>query len=468
MTDENRATALRHRIGLVRPSPVLSGMREPRVPTTVATSANLRLRVMRLLWTVNPARRQIVETLVERCAGLDVHKNTLMACIRVAGPKGERRVEHHRFGTTTNELLALRDWLEANQISLVGMESTADYWKPVFYLLEEAMECWLLNANHLAHVPGRKTDINDAAWIAELVEHGLVRPSFVPPKPIRELRNLTRYRRAQIEERSREIQRLDRVLQDAGIKLSSVATNILGVSGRAMLATMVAGSRDPEALAELARGSLRKKLPALREALVGRFGSHHALLVGEILAKIDYLEEAIERLSAEVARLIAPFETQVELLDTIPGVNRRTAEGLIAEIGVDMSRFATPGRLASWAGMCPGQHESAGRSRGGKTRKGSKWLSCHLREAAKAAAQSKDTYLSAQYKRLKGRRGAAKATVAVQHSILVAAYHMLERGLPYEDLGADWYVRRRPEHHARKLVDQLRQLGYDVTIAEVA
>jgi transposase len=292
----------------------------------------------------------------------------------------------------------------------------------------------------------------------------LVRPSFVPPKPIRELRNLTRYRRAQIEERTREVQRLDKVLQDAGIKLSSVASDIMGVSGRSMLRAMVAGSRDPEALAELAQGALRKKLPALREALTGRFGSHHGLLVGEILAKLDYLEEAIERLSAEVERLMAPFEPQIELLDSIPGVNRRTAEGLIAEMGVDMARFGSPGRLASWAGMCPGQHESAGKSRGGKTRKGSKWLSAHLREAAKAAAQSKGTYLSAQYKRLRGRRGGPKATVAVQHSILIAAYHMLERGVPYQDLGADWFVTRSPEQRARKLLHELRHLGYEVTI----
>lgn len=405
-----------------------------------------------------------METLVERCAGLDVHKDNVVVCLRLPAPRGKRRVLHRRFGTSTPQLLALRDWLQAEQVTLVGIESTGDYWKPVFYLLEEAMECWLLNANHLRHVPGRKTDMNDAAWIAELVEHGLVRPSFVPPKPIRELRNLTRYRRAQIEERTREVQRLDKVLQDAGIKLSSVASDIMGVSGRSMLKAMVAGSRDPEALAELAQGALRKKLPALREALTGRFGAQHGLLVGEILAKLDYLEEAIERLSAEVERLIAPFEPQIELLDTIPGVNRRTAEGLIAEMGVDMGRFGSPGRLASWAGMCPGQHESAGRSRSGKTRKGSKWLSAHLREAAKAAAQSKGTYLSAQYRRLRGRRGGAKATVAVQHSILIAAYHMLERGLPYQDLGADWFITRSPEQRARKLLHELRHLGYEVTI----
>jgi transposase len=410
-----------------------------------------------------------METLVERCAGLDVHKNSVVVCLRLPGHEGKRQVVHRRFGTTTPQLLALRDWLEAEQVTLVGIESTAEYWKPVFYLLEEVMECWLLNANHLKQVPGRKTDMNDAAWIAQLLEHGLLRPSFVPPKPIRELRNLTRYRRAQIEERTREVQRLDKVLQDAGIKLSSVASDIMGVSGRSMLRAMVAGSRDPEALAELAQGALRKKLPALREALTGRFSSHHGLLIGEILAKLDYLEAAIERLSAEVERLMAPFEPQVELLDTIPGVNRRTAEGLIAEMGVDMGRFGSPGRLASWAGMCPGQQESAGKSRSGKTRKGSKWLSAHLREAAKAAALSKGTYLSAQYKRLRGRRGGPKATVAVQHSILIAAYYMLERGVPYQDLGADWFVTRSPEKRARKLLHELRHLGYEVTIdTEVA
>ncbi len=410
-----------------------------------------------------------METLVERCAGLDVHKNSVVVCLRLPGHEGKRQVVHRRFGTTTPQLLALRDWLEAEQVTLVGIESTAEYWKPVFYLLEEAMECWLLNANHLKQVPGRKTDMNDAAWIAQLLEHGLLRPSFVPPKPIRELRNLTRYRRAQIEERTREVQRLDKVLQDAGIKLSSVASDIMGVSGRSMLRAMVAGSRDPEALAELAQGALRKKLPALREALTGRFSSHHGLLISEILAKLDYLEAAIERLSAEVERLMTPFEPQVELLDTIPGVNRRTAEGLIAEMGVDMGRFGSPGRLASWAGMCPGQHESAGKSRSGKTRKGSKWLSAHLREAAKAAAQSKGTYLSAQYKRLRGRRGGPKATVAVQHSILIAVYYMLERGVPYQDLGADWFVTRSPEKRARKLLHELRHLGYEVTIdSEVA
>jgi transposase len=304
-----------------------------------------------------------METLIERCGGLDVHKDMIAACARVPGGSG-RSVELHEFAATTEGLLALRDWLVAHGVTVVGMEATGVYWKPVYYVLEEALECWLLNAQHMHNVPGRKTDMADAAWIAQLVEHGLVRPSFVPPKPIRELRNLTRYRKAQIEERGREVQRLDKILQDAGVKLSSVASNILGKSGRAMLDALVAGSRDPDALSEqLARGILRRKLPELQKALDGRFSAHHALLVREILAKLDFMEEAIGRLSEEVDRVIAPFATAVELLDTIPGVQKRTAEMLIAEFGVDMSRFGSATRLASWAGMCPGQYESAGKSK---------------------------------------------------------------------------------------------------------
>jgi transposase len=410
-----------------------------------------------------------METLTERVAGLDVHKDTVVACVRVPGSGGRRESHTHEFSTTTAGLLALRDWLVAHRVSLCGMEATGAYWKPVYYCLEDALECWLLNARHLRNVPGRKTDVADAAWICQLVEHGLVRPSFVPPPEIRDLRNLTRYRKAQIEERAREAQRLDKVLQDAGIKLSSVASQMMGVSSVAMLRALVAGERDPAALAELAKGTLRRKLPALREALTGHFRAHHALLVGEILAKLDYLEEAIGRLSDEIERVIAPFAPQVELLRTIPGVDRRMAEALIAEIGVDMSRFGSAARLASWAGLCPGQHESAGRQRRGTTRKGSKWLRMHLIQAAKSAARTKGTYLSAQYARLRGRRGGARATVAVAHSILVAAFHILERGTPYEDLGADWFIRRRsPERHARTLVHQLEALGFDVQIQERA
>jgi transposase len=405
-----------------------------------------------------------MERVVERCAGLDVHRDTVTACVRVPGVDGERVQELREFGTTTVELLALRDWLMAWGVTVVAMESTGVYWKPVFYLLEDDFECWLLNAKHLKNVPGRKTDVADAAWIAQLVEHGLVRPSFVPPRPIRELRNLTRYRKALIQERTRESQRLDKILQDAGVKLSSVASRTLGVSGKAMLEALVAGTRDPEALADLARGKLRAKIPQLRDALTGRFSDHHALVVGELLAHLDYLEDAAGRLSVAVEELVAPFADQVGLLRTIPGVDRRTAEVLLAEIGPDMGRFPTAGHLASWAGMCPGNNESAGKHYSGRTRNGSKWLRDALVESAQAAARSKNNDLAAHYARLKGRRGHKRAIIAVGHSILVVAYHMLTRHQPYHDLGADYYLRRDEQAHARRLVRQLEHLGYDVTL----
>ena len=405
-----------------------------------------------------------MDTLVERCCGLDVHKDTVVACVRTPGKGGARNQEVRTFGTTTAELLELRDWLVEKRVSLVGMESTGVYWKCPYYVLEDDIECWLLNARHLKNVPGRKTDVGDAEWICKLVEHGLVRPSFVPPKPIRELRNLTRYRKAQIDERSREAQRLDKVLQDAGVKLSSIATDIQGKSARAMLEALVEGERDPQVLAGMALGRMRKKLPELQEALVGRFGEHHALLVRTILAKVDFLDAAIDELSAEIDKVIAPFAPEVELLDTITGVDRRTAEGLIAEIGVDMSRFGSSGHLASWAGMCPGNNQSAGKHKSGRTRKGPKWLGVHLAEAASAAGRSKGTYLGAQHHRLTGRIGYAKANKAVGHSILVAAWHILSNHVPYEDLGEDWFVKRRPEAHARRLAKQIEALGYRVTI----
>lgn len=409
-----------------------------------------------------------METLIERCAGLDVHKDSVAACVRVPAPGGGREVVVHTFGTTTEDLLALRDWLTTYGVTVVGMESTGVYWKPVYYVLEDALECRLFNARHLRGVPGRKTDVGDATWIGQLLEHGLVRPSFVPPKAIRELRNLTRYRAAQVEERTREAQRLDKVLQDAGVKLSSVASDVLGVSGRAMLQALVDGTRDPAVLAELAKGALRKKLPALRAALHSRFGPHHALLVGTILAKLDFLDEAITALSTEIAEVISPFGPAVALLKTIPGVDQRTAEGLVAEVGVDMTRFGAPGRLASWAGMCPGNHESAGKRGAGTTRKGSKWLRAYLRQSAKAASRAKGTYLAAQYARLRGRRGPAKATVAVGHSMLVAVYYMLTREQPYHDLGADYFAGRHSrDHHARRLLRQLQRLGYRVTLQPV-
>lgn len=408
-----------------------------------------------------------MESIVRRCAGLDVHKTSVVACVRAIDENGELLSFTQSFGTTSTDLLQLGDWLASYAVTVVGMESTGVYWKPIYTLLETEFECWLLNAQHLHNVPGRKTDVADAAWIAQLVAHGLVRPSFVPPKEIRELRELTRYRKAVIQERAREAQRLHKVLEDTGIKLSCVASNILGKSGRAMLQALIDGTHDPDVLAELARGRLRKKLPALRKALAGWFSPTHRILVSELLAHLEYLDESIERLSEDVATMLAPFAPAIELLDPIPGVNRRTAEVLLAEIGTDMSRFPTAAHLASWAGMCPGNNESAGKHFSGRTRKGSRWLRIALVEAAEAASRTKGSYLSAQYARIKGRHGHSKAIIAVAHSILVIAYHVLKRGQPYNELGGDYFIERQnKDSYQRRLVKQLERMGYDVTLAE--
>jgi transposase len=406
-----------------------------------------------------------METIICCCAGLDVHKKSVVACVRVIDESGELRSLTQSFGTTTSDLLKLNDWLMSYAITVVGMESTGVYWKPVYALLEGEFECLLLNAQHLRNVPGRKTDVGDAAWIAQLVAHGLVRPSFVPPKEIRELRELTRYRKAVIQERSREAQRLHKTLEGAGIKLASVATNILGVSGRAMLQALIDGAHDPDVLAELARGQLRKKLPALRKALLGWFSPTHRILVAELLAHLEYLDESIERLSTDIATMIAPFSAAIELLDTIPGVNRRTAEVILAEIGADMSQFPSAAHLASWAGMCPGNNESAGKHFSGKTRKGSKWLRTALVESANAARRKKGTYFAAQYARIMGRRGHNKAIIAVAHSILVIAYHLQLRGQPYNELGGNYFLERQQKGaYQRRLVQQLERMGYEVAL----
>lgn len=410
-----------------------------------------------------------MDVTVERCAGLDVHKDTVVAAVRTPAAGGGRDTEVRSFGTFTAELLALRDWLVERQVTLVAMESTGIYWKPVYYLLEDALECWVVNARHMRNVPGRKTDVADAGWIAQLLEHGLIRPSFVPPPPIRELRSLTRYRKTQIEERTREMQRIDKVMQDAGLKLSSVASDLLSKSGRDMMDALIAGERDPDRLADLARRQMRRKIPQLRQALTGRFTDAHALVLGEILAHIDYLEAAIVRISTRIDEVISPFAIERDLLTTIPGVDRRLAEAIIAEIGVDMGVFETPGRLSSWAGMCPGQHESAGKSRSGRARHGDTWLQRHLTIAAMASARSKNTYLGAKYSRLAKRRGKLRARKAVGHSILGACFHILAGGVPYLELGADHFQQRNsPEHRARKHLNDLRALGWDVTNTEHA
>jgi transposase len=409
-----------------------------------------------------------MEQLIERCAGLDVHKDTVVVCVRLTEEGGKTVQEIQTFGTTTPDLLALRDWLESIDVTHVAMESTGVYWKPVYYLLEDVFTVLLVNAAHIKNVPGRKTDVTDCAWIAQLLAHGLLRGSFVPEKPIRDLRDLTRHRKILIQERSREANRLHKALQDSGIKLSSVATNILGVSGRAMIDALVEGTADPTALSELAKGKLKKKLPALQKALTGRFRSHHAFLVSRILAHLDYLEDEIEAFSQKIEEEIHPFDEAVALLDTIPGVNRRTAEVLIAEIGPDMTRFPSARHLASWAGLCPGNNESAGKHKSGKTRKGDRWLRITLTESALAAVRDKDSALSAQYRRIMRHRGHKKAIVAVAHSILCISYHILSDRRPYSELGAVYLEKREKDHAVRRYVKQLERLGHKVTLEPVA
>jgi transposase len=409
-----------------------------------------------------------METVVERPAALDVHKEQVTACVRVPG-KSRRREEHvAEFKTTVQGLLALRDWLKAYAVTQVAMEATGVYWKPPWAILEDEFECLLVNARHVKQVPGRKTDVSDAAWLCQLLEAGLLKASFVPPKPIRTLRNLTRYRKTQIQDRQREANRLHKILEDTGIKLDCVATDILGASGRAMLDALVSGTTDPAVLADLAKGKLRQKLPALREALEGRFDTEHGIVVGAILAHIDFLDEQIDRLSETIEEQIRPFAPAVELLCSIPGVQKRTAEVIVAETGADMSVFPSPAHLASWAGLCPGNDESAGRRRSGRTRKGSRWLSVALTEAAQANTRSRDTYLSAQYRRLRARRGHKKAIGAVKHSIIVACWHMLSTGELYDDAGGDYFTRLDPDKQTRRLVAQLERLGYSVTLQEAA
>jgi transposase len=410
-----------------------------------------------------------METIFERVGALDVHKAQVTACVRVPGPDGQRAPDVVEFQTTVQGLMALRDWLAAHRVTHVAMEATGVYWLPVWHILEEDFELTLCNARHVKNVPGRKTDVSDAQWLCQLMEAGLLRGSFVPPKPQRRLRTLTRYRKTQIAERQREANRLHKALEDSGIKLDCVASDILGKSGRAMLDALVAGTTDPVVLADLAQGKLRAKIPALRQALEGRFEAHHALVIGAILAHLDFLDDQIERLGEAIEEQLGPFgQAGVTLASTIPGVARRTSEVLVAEIGTDMSVFPTARHLASWAGRCPGNDQSAGKRRSGRTRNGSKWLGIGLEEAALAAIRSKNTYLAAQYQRLKPRIGHGRALGTVKHSILIAYWHMFANGEAYRDLGGDYFQRRDPARATKRLVAKLQALGHHVTLGPTA
>jgi transposase len=357
-------------------------------------------------------------------------------------------------------------WLAEAGVTLVGMEATGVYWKTVFQALEDQCECWLLNAHHLRNVPGRKTDVKDSEWICQLVQHGLVRPSFVPPPEIRRLRDLTRLRKAQTNERGRTIQRLEKVLQDAGIKLSSVASRTYSKSARAMLEALLSGVTDPEQLAELSKGKMRAKIPQLREALASRFQvEHHGIMVAQLLVQIDMLDAAIQNMSDRIEYVLAPHTEIVELLCTIPGVQAHAAQVLIAECGLDMSLFPTVGHFASWAGACPGHNQSAGRRRSGRTRPGPRWLTDQLTECARAAVRTKETYMAAHFAQLRGRRGEPKAIGAIRHDLLVAYYHIVRDRVPFRELGPDWQRKRYSvEHRAGRLQRQLEALGYAVTL----
>jgi transposase len=402
------------------------------------------------------------------CAGLDVHKLTVVACRLTRDEHGRKVKAVETFGTTTAELLRLSDWLTAGECSHVAMESTGEFWKPIWNLLEGSFELLLVNPEQVKRVPGRKTDVQDAEWLADLLQHGLLQPSFIPPLAQRDQRELTRQRTQLVRDRTRVVNRLHKVLESCNLKLGAVVTDVTGVSSRRILEAIVQEQSDPAQLANLAIGRLRDKLPELEAALAGRIRPHHRFLLAQHLAHLDFLDEQIAHYSQEIERLTHPFEELVALLDTIPGVARTTAELLLAEVGTDMSRFPSAAHLAAWAGLAPGNYESAGKRLSGQTRKGNQWLRTGLVQAANAAARQKNTYLSAQYHRLAARRGRQRALIAVAHSILVIAYHMLQRHEPYHELGANYFDERKRSSLANRLTRRLERLGYTVWLAEPA
>lgn len=410
-----------------------------------------------------------MQVMYERCAGLDVHKKTVVACRLTPHAQGGWQKEIRTFGTFTEDLLTLSDWLRAGGVSDIAMESTGVYWKPIYNLLEAEFGVVLVNAQHIKFVPGRKTDVNDAQWIAELLQHGLLKASYIPPVEQRDLRDLMRYRTSLIQERTREINRVQKVLEDANIKLASVASNVMGVSGREMLAQIIAGQNDPAQLAQLARGRLRDKIAALESALTGRIRDSHRLLLKLHLEHVDDLNGKIEDLNAEIERLLLPFDPDHALarLDGIPGVDLKVAQVIVAELGLEMSRFPSAAHAASWAGVAPGRHESGGRTRSSRIRQGNKHLKTALVQAAHAAGRRKDHYLGAQYRRLAARRGKQRAAIAVAHSILVIAYHMLQRGTEYVELGSDYFDKRSQQQVQQRLVKRLEYLGYKVTLEPI-
>jgi transposase len=407
-----------------------------------------------------------MQVLYPRCAGLDVHKDVVVARVRCVSEPLHDEVKS--FATTTAALLEMNEWLASHAVSHVAMEATGVYWKPVWHLLEEQFELVLANAQHIRNVPGRKTDVNDATWIADLLAHGLIRASFVPPAPIQELRDLTRTRKQLVREISQHSSRIQKILEDANLKLGSVLSDVLGQSGRAILEALIAGETDPEKLADLARGTARKKRTELIEALHGRVRQHHRGLLRVHLELVAALEQALAEIDATVGKTLAPIRSSARLLTTLPGVSDLTAQVMVAEIGVDMSRFPTAAHLISWTGLCPRSDESAGKRRSSRVRKGAPWLKTALVTAAWAAVRAKNTYLQAQFHRLRSRRGAKKAILAVAASMLTAAYHMLKNGMPYHDLGAEHFSSRDRSKAILRLVRRLNDLGCDVHLTPQA
>jgi len=409
-----------------------------------------------------------MEVILGCCAGLDVHKDSVEACVRrmSAGGKVEHEVRH--WGTTTRELMAMAEWLGSMGVTQVAMESTGVYWKPIFNILEARFEILLANAHHLKNVPGRKTDIRDCQWIAQLLQHGLLKGSFIPPRPQRELRDLTRQRTQLIDEGSRISNRIQKVLEDANVKLGSVASNVVGASGRLMLEAMVAGEDDPARLADLAQRRMRSKIPQLEQALYGKLTEHHRWMLKLLLDQLEATEQFIARLDERIAELARPQQPVLEKLDAIPGVDRRVAEVLMAEIGPDMTPFPSDAHLASWAGISPGNNESAGKKRSGRTTKGSRWLRQALVQAAWAASHKKDSYFQAHARNIMHRRGRKRGLVAVAHSLLTVIYHMLKEGTAYRDLGPQFLDRLRATHLIRFHVRRLRNLGMQVLLTPEA
>jgi len=413
-------------------------------------------------------RGNVMEVIYTNCCGIDVHKKSISACCRRMGTNGEVRKEFMHCGTMTRDILKLSDWMKSAGVTHVALESTGVYWKPVWNILEGIFDVILVNAKHIKQVPGRKTDMKDCEWIAQLLQFGLLPRSFVPPRPIRELRDLTRQRSKLAQQKGSVVNRIQKVLEDANIKLSSVATDIMGVSGREMLESMITGEADPVTLASLAKRRLRAKIPELILALEGKLTSHHRFLLNLLMRQLKDIESYIEELNVMIEEKMRPFEEVLRLLVTIPGVDQYTAECLIAEIGIDMDQFPSSAHLASWAGICPGNNESAGKRKSGKTPKGNRWLRRVLGESAWAAGKTKNSYLSAQYQRILTRRGKKRAIVAVGHTILVICYHVIKEKKAYEDLGHDHFARMNPDRHKRYYVDKLESLGYEVTLTKAA